>query len=203
MLGRLIDRVVVPVARALAWAGGGLMLLSAGLVSAEVLLRNLFSLSVLNSFELTIYMFAAATAFAFSFALVERVHIRIDILLGLLPRPVRAILDVVSLAGLAALAALFAQHAWRTAMTSERLGAVSNSSLAVPLVVPQGIWALALTWFALTAFLLALDAALALSRGRLDRVERRGGIPVAAHEEGFEPPRRAGAADARGKGDGA
>ncbi len=185
MLTRLVDDLLAPVARGLAVLGGALVLLSAVLVGVEVVLRNLFALSVVNSFEITIYLFAASTAFAFSYALVERAHIRIDILYAHVPPIVRAVSDVASLLGLAAVASLLSHHAWRTFGTSLSLGAVSNSSLAVPMVIPQGVWAAALTWFAVTAVVLFLDATVALARGRVGEVARRAGVPSSAPETGM------------------
>ena len=179
-LGRAVDRLTVDGSRLLARLGGLMILASALLVGVEVVLRNLFGLAVLNSFELTIYLFATAVALGLPHALAARAHIRIDILHARLPLPMRAVLDVAALASVAALAGLFAWHALGVARHSAALGATSNSGHAIPLVLPQGAWALALAWFALVAALLTLRAAADLVRGRVAAVTARACVPSEA-----------------------
>ena len=185
-LGTAIDRLTVDGSRRLARLGGLMILASALLVGAEVLLRNLFGLAVLNSFELTIYLFATAVALGMPYALVARAHIRIDILHARLPGVMRAVLDVVALGAITALAGLFAWHAFGVARHSARLGAISNDGFALPLVVPQGAWALALAWFALVAILLTLRTAADLVRGRIAAVAARAGVPSEADAAAVE-----------------
>lgn len=170
------------VSRALAWLAGALMLLSALLIGLDVLLRNLLRIAPFHSFEMSRYAFAAALAFGLAHALVERANIRIDILHRLVPRAAHPWLDVLALLALAPFALAFAWYAWDVTLQSARLGAVSNTPLAVPLVIPQSIWAGGLSWFALVAWILAMQALWALMRGRGGRVEQIGGMPGLAAE---------------------
>lgn len=172
------------ISRWLAWLAGALMVLSALLIGLDVLLRNLLRISPFHSFELSRYAFAAALAFGLAYALVERANIRIDILHRLMPRRAHPWLDVLALLALAPFALAFAWYAWDVTLQSASLGAVSNTPLALPMVIPQSIWAAGLTWFALVAWILALQASWALLRGRTERVEQIGGMPGLA-AEGF------------------
>ena len=176
MYQRVVDRVAVATSRVFAWIGGLLLFLAAILVSAEVVLRNLAGVAVLHSFELTNYLFATAVAFGLAHTLACRSHIRIDILYAVLPALARALLDLLALVGMTALGALYASQAWRTVALSADLGAVSNTTLAVPLVIPQGLWALGLTWFTLVAALLTGLVALRLRRGDLATVTAYAGV---------------------------
>jgi len=184
-LVRLVEAARV-VSRWFARAGGLMMFVSALLVSAEVVLRGMFSLAVLNSFEISIYLFAAAIAFGFAYALTERSHIRIDVLYARFPAPARGALDVLALAGLTALGGLFAWYAWGTAAQSAGMGAVSNSTLAVPLVLPQGVWVAGLLWFVVVAALLTVATAERLLRGDHAAVRTLGGAVSESEAAGVE-----------------
>ena len=63
-------------------------------------------------------------------------------------------------------------------------GARSNSSLAVPLAIPQAIWLVGLAWFALLAVLYALYGLAKCVRGRPEEAYRR--LGVASLEEEIE-----------------
>ena len=156
--------------------GGGLILLSAFLVAAEVVARNLGLGVRLYAFELTNYAFASAIAFGFSYALIERAHIRIDLLYQWLPLGLRAWLDAFALICLAAMAGGMAWQGWRVVAASLRLGARPNSTLDIPLAGPQAIWATGLTWFALVAVVLSAMAMAGLLRGRVAAVHASAGV---------------------------
>ena len=169
------------------WAarlGGAVIFLSALLVTAEVVLRNLPGVTgvTLHSFDLTHWGFAAAVAFGFAWALASRAHIRIDVLYALAPLRLRAALDALAMVAVAAMAVAMAWHGWGVVATSLRLGARPNSTLDVPLAVPQAIWAAGLSWFAAVAALSALIAVLRLVTGRLAELHAAAG----AQTEGLE-----------------
>jgi TRAP-type C4-dicarboxylate transport system permease small subunit len=175
-------RLLAAVSRGVARLGGALILASAVLIGLDVIARNAFAAAPFASMELSRYAFAGAIAFGMAHALVMRSHIRIDILHRLLPRTLHAPLDTIALACMAPLATLFAWYAWDVVRESARLGAVSNSPLAVPLVVPQAVWAAGFAWFAFVAWVLLLMALWGLVRWRLAEIEAVGGIPGVAEE---------------------
>lgn len=132
-----------------------MLLLSAVLVSLDVIFRNLLKATYFESFELSTYAFAIATALGMSYALVSRAHIRIEVVYTLFGVRTRAWLDVLAYVALAACAGALLYWCGQTVLGSLQSGARSNSSLAVPLAVPQGIWLVGLAWFALLAVLYA------------------------------------------------
>ena len=73
-------------------------MLSAIMVTLDVLSRKLIGFTISGSDEISGYVFAAGTAWAYSYCLLTRSNIRIDALYNLLPVPVRAVLDVLGLA---------------------------------------------------------------------------------------------------------
>jgi len=164
-------------ARWLACLGGLALLAAAVMVAIDVVARALFGSVPLRSFEIATYVFAASTAFGFSYALIERKHIRIDAVYTLLPAALRPWLDLAALILLGLCAATLAWHAAITALDSLELGATSTTTLQVPMAIPQGLWALGLAWFALTAAYLILRCALDLLAGRIDAVTARIGMP--------------------------
>lgn len=157
-------------------AAGAIIAGSAVLVAAEVLLRNIFNVVVLNSFEFSTYAFAASVAFGFAYTLIERVHIRLDILYLRFPRTLRALVDAASILGMTVLAAAMAVHAWSVVATSVQLGAVSNSTLQVPLAVPQSLWAVGLSWFALVCLVMSLQVLAFLFCGQITRLTQQYGV---------------------------
>lgn len=170
------------VSRWLAWIGGAMLLLSAALVSLDVVFRSLWKVSFFESFELSTYAFAIATAMGMSYALVSKAHIRIELLYVLLPARARAWLDVVAYGGLAVVAGVLLYFCGQMVLGNLGTGARSNSSLAVPMVYPQGLWLLGLAWFALLALGYALFGLGHALRGRTDLVQQRLGVAALQEE---------------------
>ena len=111
-----------------------------------------------------------------------KTHIRIDVIYARFPTIGRAILDIIALGMLTVLAVIFAYYAWSLTLESFRLpgpgtlGAVSPSDLAVPLVIPQSVWALGLTWFAFVCAVYLLRGVYSFGRGDLAAVTALIGI---------------------------
>ena len=169
-------------ARFFAWVSGGLILGCAILITLDVFARKFFNDNFFESFEITIYVFAVTVAFSFAFALTTKTHIRIDVVYARVPPMGRAILDVVSVSLLSLIAVVFCYYAWSTTLQSlsfpgpTRLGAASPSDLSVPLVIPQSIWSLGLTWFAAICLIYLVRALIALARKDRQAVENLIGI---------------------------
>lgn len=156
--------------------GGAIMLAGAILVASDVVIRALFGSTPLRSFELTTYGFAIACAFSYGFVLLERKHIRIDAIYRFFPKQMQVILDIVNVIVMTVLACGLSYHCTRVVIDSWEIGASSPSALQMPLVWPQGIWALGMIWFALCAlFLLAAVVRDALAR-QWNRIHEIAGI---------------------------
>jgi TRAP-type C4-dicarboxylate transport system permease small subunit len=158
------------VSRWLAWLGGAALLLSAGLISMDVVFRAVWKITYFESFELSAYAFAIATALGMSYAMVTKAHIRIELVYSFVPEKWRTWLDVWSYVGLSAVSLALLYWCATTVLANLQSGARSNSSLAVPLVLPQGIWLLGLAWLALLSTLFACYGLVRCLTGRSTEV---------------------------------
>lgn len=163
---RLADRVSLWAT----WGGGALMLAAAVLVAIDVLLRKFLLISLGGADELSGYAFAISTAWALSFTLLRRAHVRVDALYGQLPQRLRAVLDIGALVAMAVFAFLLAWHAGVLWQTSWDFAARATTPLQTPLWIPQGLWSLGLALFVLVTLALLLRTVLALLAGDLGRV---------------------------------
>lgn len=157
------------------WIGGAILLGSAILVSVDVTIRKLFSLSIGGADEISGYAFAIGIAWAFPFALLRRANVRIDALYQHLPARMAAALDLLALIALAIFVTVLTRYAWEVLAASWKLDALSNSQLKVPLWIPQGLWFIGLALFFATTLVLTLRTALALVSGDLATVRTLAG----------------------------
>jgi TRAP-type mannitol/chloroaromatic compound transport system permease small subunit len=167
-----IDTVITKVSLVMSRVGGVFLLLAALLVSVEVLGRRFLFLPFSVGTELSTYALAVGASWSFAQALLQRAHVRIDVLRSLLPPRGRTFLDIVALVSLAAFALLVSWHVWDTVETSWSLGARENTPLATPLVIPQLLWFWGIAWFAAVALVETVRACAALARGDMNAVNR-------------------------------
>lgn len=145
---------------------GGLMLVgSAVVITVEILARKVIHIPFSVGTELSSYALAISASWSFSYALLNRAHVRIDVVRNWMPPGIRFGLDVLALGALGAVALILAWFAWDTVYASWELGARENTSLGTLLVIPQGLWFVGLVWFALVCVEQLGCVALALMRG--------------------------------------
>jgi len=165
-------RAAQRVAHAGALSGGLLILAAALLVSVDVTLRKLANTTLGGADELSGYALAIGSTWSFAFVLLARGHVRIDALYQVLPRKLAAACDLIAIVALLAFASLIAWHGAGTLAQSWQLGARSNSSLAVPLAVPQALWWVGYLGFVICAVLLLARALAAMWAGDLAAANR-------------------------------
>lgn len=146
-------------ARVAALGGGLLILAAAVLVSVDVILRKLFSVTLGGADELSGYALAIGSTWSFAFVLLHRGNVRIDALYQHLPRALAAVCDMLALSALLGFVSVVAWRGWGVLAQSWQLNAHSNSSLAVPLAVPQALWWLGYVAFVVCAVVLLLRGA--------------------------------------------
>lgn len=128
---------------------GGLMLVgSAVVITMEILARKVILIPFSVGSELSSYALAISASWSFSYALLNRAHVRIDVIRNWMSPTIRFCLDVLALGSLGGVAMILAWFAWDTVDTSWTLGARENTSLGTLLVIPQGLWFAGLVWFA-------------------------------------------------------
>ena len=149
----------------------GVMLLAcAAFVLLDIVLRQVGT-SFGGTDEISGYVMAIATSWGMAYTLLELGHVRIDILRTRLPGRGRALMDLFSLLVLAAVITLVAVQCWPVLANSLANGSTANTNLETPLAWVQGPWFAGWVWFAATAWITLLAAAVLVLTGRLDASE--------------------------------
>lgn len=172
---RLIDHAH-KLSRVLVWIGGGMILLSAFLVTFEVFSRKFFNYSIAGADEISGYAFGVATTLGLAFALFERAHIRVDALFILLPRALRIALNFFGLALLIGFAAVIAWQAWSMVADTLEYGSRSITPMRTPLAIPQIPWLIGWLFFVLCGALLFVGSLWAVLKGRAGEADRLIGV---------------------------
>lgn len=121
-------------------AGWGLLGLSF-LIVFESFARKFFGFSVQGTDEIAGYILAIATSIGFSYALIGRAHIRIDLVYRRVPLWLQVTLNFLAFSILSCFATVLAWRALTVAIESAEMRALAPTLLRTPLVLPQGIWA--------------------------------------------------------------
>ncbi|WP_349367367.1 TRAP transporter small permease [Salinarimonas sp.] len=177
--------VLARINRGIAIVCGLVLLVAMALILAEIVMRQAAGHGIGGADEISGYVMAGIAAWGFSYALVERAHVRIDVLTGRLPLPGRSIFDLVALAGLTAVAGTVTAYGWRVLETTLSRGSRANTPLETPLWIPQSIWLSGWAWLTLVAALLTLATAALVATGRFREAERAAGV---AAEAGGDTP---------------
>ena len=109
-----------------------------------------------GSDEVSGYVMAAVASWGLACALVERAHVRIDMLRQRLAPPAQAAMDLFAMIVTNGVVLLIAWHCWPVLQKTLERGSRANTPLETPLWIPQGIWFSGWLWFALTATALSL-----------------------------------------------
>jgi TRAP-type C4-dicarboxylate transport system permease small subunit len=165
MTTQLPSERAAKLARFAAIGGGLLLLLSAALITFEVVIRKFIGVSIVGVDEITGYAFAVAMAWGFAYALFVRAHIRVDALYLRLPLGLQRILDVIALGAFAGIIGIVVYKAGGTLVESIRLGARASTPLATSLWIPQSLWLSGLLFFFVCLLLRLLDLVRAIARG--------------------------------------
>lgn len=152
-----------------------MMLLSAFMVTTDVIARKFFGASLGGADELSGYLFAIATAFALPYAALHRANVRIDVVYMRLPRFAQALLDIFGMALMAFFAGIVTWRALATVALTWANDAHSITPLHTPLIVPQGLWVTGWVLFCLTLICLLGGMIAALFHGQFDRLQSLGG----------------------------
>ena len=172
-------RAVHALARINRWIAvmcGVVLLGTAALILVEVALRRTLGGILGGTDEISGYVMAGIAAWGFAYALLERAHVRIDLLHRRLARRGRALLDLLAMGALSAVAVLVSWHGWRVLAVTLDRGSRANTPLETPLWIPQGVWVLGWSWFALCAVLLLVLSAVLVLRGDWSAAEGATGL---------------------------
>ncbi|MEM9146018.1 MAG: TRAP transporter small permease [Pseudomonadota bacterium] len=139
----MLDRIhsgLQGAARTTAILGGLAMTCAAFMVTADVLARKLFGVTMRGSDEITGYVFAASTTWAYAHCLMTRSNIRIDVAYLMAGQRMRAWLDLLGLGLLGLYIWLLTRSAWTVVEESWLFNYTAQTPMATPLWIPQSIW---------------------------------------------------------------
>jgi TRAP-type C4-dicarboxylate transport system permease small subunit len=135
------------------------------MIILEIAMRRIAFGLIGGTDEISGYVMAGIVSWAAGYALIERAHIRIDLLHRRLPQPGGALLDVLSLGALLATSVVILIYGWQVLDKSLVSQSTANTPLETPLWIPQSIWLAGWVWFAAaSAAILVLTVWAALRR---------------------------------------
>ena len=143
---------------AVSWFFGLLLVALSLFIALETVSRKLFNHSFQGADELGGYVLAIGGALSFTVALIERGHIRIDLVHDHLPLKLQALLNWLSAVSLAAMGLFLARYCWLVIRDTLEYGSTAPTAWATPMIYPQGIWFGALLVFTVTSVWMAIVA---------------------------------------------
>lgn len=164
------------------WVGGMALMLSAIMVTIDVITRKLFGITMSGSDEISGYVFAAATTWAFSYCLVHRANVRIDALYNLLSRRARAVLDLLGMLLLLLYVSVLAYKAVFVFQETIDFNATAQTTLATPLWIPQIFWLIGLLFFLITLVFVTVYTFVALLKRDYVLVSKIAGVRTVEEE---------------------
>lgn len=188
MLQRIHD-AMQRAARVAVWLGGGALTVCAVLITVDVFCRKIFSISIGGSDEITAYVFAASTTWAFSYCLLHRANIRIDAVYNRLPAIPRSVIDIASLVMLLIFAGILTERAAFTLTQSIVNQSSSITPLGTRMWIPQSFWVAGWLFFLVTLVFVLLQALIAWVHGDAGTITRIAGLRTTEEEVKAETQR--------------
>ncbi|WP_449285406.1 TRAP transporter small permease subunit [Marinobacter sp. PE14] len=148
--------------RWIARLGGVVLLAAVVMIVIEVLFRKIADISVFPATEMSGYFMAIIASWSFSYAMLEKAHIRIDVFYEKACNKIRNLLDLLSICSLVFISIFAADAVISVVLDTYRSNAHSNSPLMAPLWIPQLLWMFGFVWFTFSVSLLLLRALVAL-----------------------------------------
>lgn len=128
------------------------------MIGFEIISRQFFKYSLQGVDEIGGYVLAVTGVVGFAYALIHRVHTRIDLGLGMMSSTLQSVLNTLAAVLLSMFAGFMALRAWGALSESIEFGSRASTPLQTPLWIPQSIWFGGLCVFAVVSALMALHA---------------------------------------------
>ena len=179
---RTIQDRLTDISRVAVWVGGGALLLSAIMVTLDVLARKMFGVTISGSDEISGYVFAAATTWAYSYCLFTRANIRIDALYNVLNLRTKALLDIVGILLLLYYIYLLFTNAWGMFAENWEFDSTAQTTLATPLWIPQIFWISGLCFFLICLAFVSTRCIASVIKGDWQTIHDVAGVKSVAEE---------------------
>ncbi len=125
--------------------GGFLIFAAALIVTLELILRNIFNISMGGADEISSYLFAVAVAWGLPQVMLSDGNVRIEALVNTIPLAFRGWILRLGNLVLVFFVGVLAWRAVEMAITSFETSSRAVTPLQTPLALPQGLWALGLS----------------------------------------------------------
>lgn len=158
------------------------LLFLSGFVALETVMRKAFNTSLQGADELGGYVLAFGASAAFVVALIDRAHVRIDVLLQRFPKRVQAWIDFAAVLSLGVLGLFFLYIGWFVIEDTIAYKSTAATPWRTPLIYPQSAWYAGLAVFAFASFWLSFRALRLVVQGRIDEVTQEFSPKSAADE---------------------
>lgn len=141
-----IQKRLESTARAATILGGAAMTCAAFMVTFDVISRKLFGVTMRGSDEITGYVFAVSTTWAYAHCVFTRSNIRIDVAYLKCGTRTRALLDLFGLSLLSIYLFFLTRSAISVVEESWKFNYTAQTPMATPLWLPQSFWLAGLTF---------------------------------------------------------
>ncbi|WP_163834210.1 TRAP transporter small permease subunit [Spartinivicinus ruber] len=158
------------ITRLSALMGGMLILFSAFLITIDIILRKVFTISIGGADELSSYALAIGSSWALGYALFCRANIRVDVICYMLPLKLRVVVDLLALIALGVVVAVCSIYVFYTLADSWQFDSHANTPLQTPLVIPQLLWFIGFVVCVWTFILLFIKSSVAIFQGKFNEV---------------------------------
>lgn len=166
------------------WLCGFLLFGTVFLIGAEVILRKFFGITMGGADEISSYVLAMVCTWSLGFTLLQKGHVRIDILHDRLPPKLQVTLDLLALAAFLFYMLFVNYFAFIALKTSIIRNSVANTPLQTPLWIPQSLWFLGLVSFTLIIVLIISGTIYYVLRGDMNSARNLAGTSSAeVHNE--------------------
>lgn len=149
------------------WLFGALLVALSLFVAIETAIRKLFNVSFQGADELGGYVLAIGGALSFTVALLERGHIRIDLVYDRMRPALKAALNWLAAVSLAVFGLFLARYCWLVIRDTIEYKSTAPTAWATPMIYPQAIWYACLLTFTVASLILAFRASRLLFTGNV------------------------------------
>ncbi len=161
---------------------GAILIFMAVYICTDVFARKIFAYSIKGSIELSSYSLAIMSGWIYSYALLTKAHVRIDILYLKFPKRMKLIADFIAYLSLLVFFAPLTYYSFEYFKTSWVRESVANTPLHTPLWIPQSLWVAGLIFFVWVVFLSLVKMVVFLAQGDIEGAHKLGGI-ITVEEE--------------------
>ena len=122
---------------------GALIFLAVALMTLEIVLRNLAGTSIVGVEQIGVFLIAWSIFLGAAFGVARNIHVRVDVLQMMMPRPVRLACEVVGWLGALVFSLALAWSGYKLVEETRMLGDMTMGLLRIPMWIPQLIMPLA------------------------------------------------------------